>query len=63
MMTYWTMGDVAKAASVNPQTVAAWQRRGLLEPVARTPFGTRLYDPSAVRRFVRKRRVRRRGQR
>lgn len=50
-----TIGQVAKAAAVNIQTVRYYERRGLLPPPARTPSGYRQYagDIVARLRFIR----------
>ncbi len=35
---YWTVGETALAAKVEPSTIVTWIRRGLL-PAVRTPGG------------------------
>ena len=51
----YTIGLLAKAASVPTSTVRYYDRRGLLKPQARTHGNYRLYDELALRRlhFVR----------
>ena len=46
-----SIGDLAKAASVNVQTVRYYERRGLLRPQRRTTAGYRQYDGDAVKRL------------
>ncbi len=46
-----TVGQLARAAGVNPQTVRYYERRGLLPEPPRTPAGYRLYPPEAVIRL------------
>lgn len=46
-----TIGQVAKAAHVNVETVRYYERRGLLPEPARRPSGYRAYEPDAVRRI------------
>jgi DNA-binding transcriptional MerR regulator len=41
-------GQLAAKASVNPQTLRYYERRGLLAPPDRSPGGHRLYPPDAV---------------
>ena len=42
-MTY-TIGELAKQASVNIQTIRFYERKGILHPLTRTDAGYRLYD-------------------
>ena len=46
-----TIGQMAAAASVNPQTVRYYERRGLIEPTRRTRAGYREYDARSVDRL------------
>ena len=46
-----TIGQVAKSAGVNVETVRYYERRGLLPEPARRPSGYRQYAPEAVRRI------------
>lgn len=49
-----TIGQLAKTAGVNVQTVRYYERRNLLQPAGRTPSGYRVYDHEALRllRFI-----------
>ena len=51
-----TIGDIAKLANVNVQTVRYYERRGLLVPTARRASGYRTYDNTAINRlrFIRR---------
>lgn len=48
------IGDVAKKAQVNVQTLHYYERIGILKPKSRLRSGYRIYDESAVRvvRFI-----------
>lgn len=46
-----TIGQVAKTADVNVETVRYYERRGLLPEPARRPSGYRSYSPEVVRRL------------
>ncbi|HXV67415.1 MAG TPA: heavy metal-responsive transcriptional regulator [Nitrospira sp.] len=46
-----TIGQLAKAAGVNKQTVRYYERLKLLTPAARKPSGYRLYGEDALRRL------------
>ena len=46
-----TIGQVAKAADVNSQTVRYYERRGLFPSAKRTPAGYRQYADDAVARL------------
>ena len=46
-----TIGNLAKQANVNVQTVRYYERRRLLPQPRRTPTGYRIYPPDAVRRL------------
>lgn len=54
-MTALTVGNLAKAAGVEPSTIRYYERRGLVTPAARRNSGYREYDSDAVRsvRFIR----------
>lgn len=56
-----TIGQVARAAHVNVETVRYYERRGLLPEPARRPSGYRSYAPDAVRRIQFIRRAQRLG--
>ncbi|GIP56245.1 MerR family transcriptional regulator [Paenibacillus sp. FSL W8-0186] len=47
-MAYLTIGELAKRASVNLETVRYYERRGLIVEPPRTKAGYRMYDESAV---------------
>lgn len=53
------IGQLAKATGINPRTLRYYETIGLLQPVARTSAGYRLYSSEAVDRL----RFVRRGQR
>ena len=38
------IGEAAKLVGVNPQTLRRWEEGGIIQPVKRTPKGTRLYS-------------------
>lgn len=46
-----TIGQVAKQAGVNVQTIRFYERKGLVTPVGRRASGYRQYTPDAVRRI------------
>jgi Hg(II)-responsive transcriptional regulator len=46
-----TIGEVAKRASVNSQTLRYYERKGILCPDARTLSGYRTYRPETVRKL------------
>ena len=46
-----TIGQVAKSAHVNVETVRYYERRGLIPVPARRPSGYRAYAPDVVRRI------------
>jgi Hg(II)-responsive transcriptional regulator len=46
-----TIGQVAKAAEVNIETIRYYERRGLFPRAKRTPAGYRQYENEAVRRL------------
>lgn len=47
-----TIGEVARQAGVNIQTVRFYERKGLVVPAGRRPSGYRQYTPEAVRRIL-----------
>lgn len=51
-----TIGDVAKRAEVNVETIRYYERRGILKEPPRRPSGYREYDPETVRfiRFIKR---------
>lgn len=51
-----TIGKLAAAAGVNPQTIRYYERTGLLARPARTPGGYRQYGPDEIKRlrFIRR---------
>ncbi len=51
MAVQTTIGQVAKRAKVNVQTVLYYERRGLLRPDGRRDSGYRLYGPEAANRI------------
>ena len=50
-MTTLTIGRLARAASVNIQTVRYYERRGLVDAPRRTPSGYRQYPSDVVARL------------
>ncbi len=48
----FTIGELAKRAGVNVQTVHYYERRGLLLPDGRKPSGYRLYDGGSLKRLL-----------
>jgi len=51
MASQFTIGQLAKTAGVNIQTVRYYERRRLLEPDDRKPSGYRLYDGESLKRL------------
>ena len=47
----FTIGQLAKTAGVNVQTVRYYERRKLLPPTSRRPSGYRVYSDEALRRL------------
>jgi len=45
------IGDIAKQAGLNIETIRFYERRGLILPVARTGAGYRIYDENALSRL------------
>jgi Hg(II)-responsive transcriptional regulator len=52
----FTIGELANNAGVNVQTIRYYERRGLINPAARTGAGYRLYDKQVLKRlrFIRR---------
>src|SRR5439155_24299185 len=47
----YTIGQLARAGDVPTSTVRFYERRGLVEPDARTPSGYRSYTPQSLERL------------
>ncbi|HUX66245.1 MAG TPA: MerR family transcriptional regulator [Terriglobales bacterium] len=45
---FLTRGQLARAATVHPETIRFYERHGLLPPAARSPRGHRLFPAAAV---------------
>jgi DNA-binding transcriptional MerR regulator len=56
MVGRFTIGELVKSAGVNVQTIRYYERRGLINPAARTGAGYRLYDRQVLKRlrFIRR---------
>ncbi len=48
----FTIGQLAKAASVNIQTVRFYEREGILKPFSRKLSGYRVYNEESLKRLV-----------
>lgn len=48
MSNYLQIGELAKQAGVNIQTVRYYEKRGILKPSKRTSAGFRLYGPDTI---------------
>ena len=50
------IGEVARQSGMGVESLRFYENRGLIQPVARTPSGYRLYDPSIFARlsFIKK---------
>jgi DNA-binding transcriptional MerR regulator len=48
----YTIGEIAREAGFEAQTVRYYERRGLLMPLERSSSGYRLYDKGAVKRLL-----------
>ena len=46
-----TIGQVAKRAGINLQTIRYYERQGILAPVSRTDAGYRMFSSESVRRI------------
>jgi Hg(II)-responsive transcriptional regulator len=51
MLGKYTIGEMARLAGVNVQTVRYYERRGLIKPTARTEAGYRLYGEGVLKRL------------
>lgn len=49
--TSFTIGQLAKEAKVNIQTVRFYERQGILKPVLRSESGYRKYDADSLKRL------------
>lgn len=47
----YTIGQIAKEACVNVQTIRFYERRGILRPVRRAESGYRKYDKDSLKRL------------
>lgn len=47
----YTIGNLAKAAKVNIQTIRFYERKGILKPIQRRESGYRVYDGDSLRRL------------
>lgn len=47
-----TIGELAKKAGVNIQTVRFYERQGVLQPVSRKESGYRLYNEESLKRLT-----------
>ena len=47
-----TIGELAKKAGVNIQTVRFYERQGVLQPVSRKESGYRLYNEDSLKRLT-----------
>lgn len=47
----FTIGKLANASEVSPDTIRFYEREGLLTPAGRTAGSYRYYDPDSVRRL------------
>jgi Zn(II)-responsive transcriptional regulator len=56
MLGKYTIGELARLAGVNIQTIHYYERRGLIKPAGRTGAGYRLYDDRILKRlrFIRR---------
>jgi MerR family mercuric resistance operon transcriptional regulator len=50
-MDHLTIGQVAKNAGVNVETIRFYERQGLIGKPPRRPSGYRQYDPGVIRRI------------
>lgn len=48
---YFTIGQLAKAAQVNPQTLRFYERKGILKPTSRLESKYRIYDHESLKRI------------
>ena len=47
----YTIGQLAKAAQVNPQTLRFYERKGILKPSSRLDSKYRIYDQDCLKRL------------
>ncbi len=47
----FTIGQLAKAAKVNPQTLRFYERKGILKPTSRLESKYRIYDLASLKRL------------
>lgn len=47
----FTIGQLAKAAQVNPQTLRFYERKGILKPTSRLESKYRVYDLASLKRL------------
>lgn len=47
----FTIGQLAKAAQVNPQTLRFYERKGILKPTSRLESKYRIYDIACLKRL------------
>jgi DNA-binding transcriptional MerR regulator len=47
----FTIGQLAKAAQVNPQTLRFYERKGILKPTSRLESRYRVYDLASLKRL------------
>lgn len=48
---FFTIGQLAKKAQVNVQTIRFYERRGILKPIRREDSGYRKYDGESLKRL------------
>lgn len=48
----FTIGELAKRAQVNIQTVRYYEREGVLEPISRRDSGYRIYNEESLKRLT-----------
>lgn len=48
---FYTIGQLAKKAQVNVQTIRFYERRGILKPIRREESGYRKYDGDSLKRL------------
>jgi len=51
IMKIYTIGQLAKQASVNIQTIRFYERKGILMPIERLESGYRIYDDECFRQL------------
>ena len=50
--TYLTSTQFAQAVGVHPNTVRLWEKKGVLMPHHKTPFGNRMYTMEQVSAYL-----------